>query len=297
MTDEYTVILNAQSGKIKGQAKIDLVEQALQSAGVAYRLQLTQYRGHGLEIARQAAQEGRPAVVAVGGDGTIHEIVNGLLQGAADNAVPTLGIIPLGSANDLASVLQLPQDVQAACVRLALGNSRLIDVGTVNDHYFVNNSAVGLEPVVTITQDQMRQFNGSLRYVLAALKVIASAQTWEMRLDWGSGMYEGPVVLVSVGNSPRTGGVFYMTPQAEVDNGLLDFVFAVGMRRDQMMRLLPKIFNGSHIHHPLVTYLKTQKLTITATPATPIQADGEIIDETALEITYQILPKHLRVIV
>ena len=177
---------------------------------------------------------------------------------AADNQAATLGIIPLGTANDLADVLQLPRDAAAAGQRIAAGNSRVIDVGLVNDHFFANNSAVGLEPVVTINHEQMRRVKGNLRYLLAALKSIVEAKPWQMRLVWDDGAYEGPVTLVSVGNSPRTGGLFYMTPHAVLDDGLLDFVFAVGLTRWQLLTLLPKTLKGSHIDHPQVCYLNSE---------------------------------------
>jgi diacylglycerol kinase (ATP) len=292
--DRVKIILNAQGGRLNSQAKLKLIEQGMAAAGLEYDLTETAYPNHGLELARQAAGEGWPVIVAAGGDGTVNEVVNGLMQGAGQSA---LGIIPFGSANDLADVLELPRDVTAACQRIAAKNIRLIDVGLVNDRYFVNNSAVGLEAMVAVTQDQMRYIRGMSRYVAAALKTILKAQSWSMRLEWDKGIFEGPVVLVSVGNSHRTGGAFYMTPQARLDDGLLDFIYALNMSRWQMLKLLPQTFSGKHVDHALIVYLQTKTLSITVTPVTPIQADGEIIDKTATHIHYQILPQKLQVII
>jgi diacylglycerol kinase (ATP) len=295
--DKVKVILNPAGGRWAGQVKIDRVEQALRAAGIDYHLEPTAAPAHGIELARQASQEGWPIVVAAGGDGLISEVVNGLMQAAGENEAGTLGIIPLGTANDLPDMLALPRDITVACQRLVAGNTRLIDVGQVNGHYFANNSAVGLEPMVTLAHEQMRWLKGDLRYLLAALKTIAAAQSWSMRLNWDNGEYDGPVTLVSVGNSPRTGGLFYMTPQAVLDDGFLDFVCAQKMSRWQMLGLLPQTFKGNHIHHPLVIHQRTTTLSITASPPTPIQADGEIIDKNATEINYRIIPNKLRVIV
>lgn len=297
MPHKVKVILNPRGGRLKGQAKIALVEQAMQKVGLDYHLEITNNAADGCRLARQAAQAGWPIIVAAGGDGTINGIVNGLVKAAGEKQPPILGIIPLGTANDLADMLGLPRDVTAACQRITAGNTRLIDVGIVNGHYFVNNSAVGLEPMVSIEHDQMRQIKGNLRYLLAALKSIIKAQTWEMRLTWDKGIYDGPITLISVGNSRRTGGSFFMTPKAVVDDGLLDFVYAFGMSRGQMLKLLPRTLKGSHIHHPLVAYLQTKRLSIVASPATPIQADGEIIEKNAIEINYGIMPQKLPVIV
>jgi diacylglycerol kinase (ATP) len=156
---------------------------------------------------------------------------------------------------------------------------------------------VGLEPVVSINYEKMRRLKGKLRYMAAAVKSIIGAKLWHMHLVWDDGSYEGPVTLVSVGNSPRTGGLFYMTPKALLDDGLLDFVFAPGLTRWQMLNLLPRTLAGRHIHHPLVTYAQTRSLSITASPSTPIQADGEVIDRDAVEIKYTIIPQRLRIIV
>jgi YegS/Rv2252/BmrU family lipid kinase len=291
------VILNAYGGSLGEQAKTALVEEGMQTAGLDYQMELTQYAGHAIELARHAAADGWPIIVAAGGDGTIHEVVNGLMQASEKEQRATLGIIPMGTANDLADVMHLPRDVTAACQRIAAGNSCVIDVGTVNGQFFANNSALGLEPVVTINHEQMRRVKGNLRYLLAALKGIIQAKPWHMRLVWDDGAYEGSVTLVSVGNSNRTGGLFYMTPYAMLDDGLLDIVYALGLTRWQLLKLLPKTFKGDHIHHPMVRYLRSKSVSITASPCTPIQADGEVIDRTATEVNYSIIANKLRVIV
>jgi diacylglycerol kinase (ATP) len=295
MKKQIKVILNTFGGRISGPARQTLTEQALQQAGVDYHLESTRYPSHGIELARQAAADGWPIVVAAGGDGTINEVVNGLMQAAGDGEAGILGILPLGTANDLADGLGLPKELNVACQRLAAGQTRLIDVGQVNDRYFTNNSAVGLEPVVTHIHDQMRWIKGNARYITAALKAIITAKPWAMKITWDNGSFEGPVILVSVGNTNRTGGEFYMTPHAQVDDGLLDFIFAAGLNRRQLTLLLPKTFSGKHIHHPGITYTQTTQLTIISTP-TPIQADGEIFDHNATHITYRIIPQKLRVI-
>lgn len=299
MAKKLKIIVNTHGGKLSGDAKIALVEQGLQAANISnYHLEPTQYANHACELAQQAAQEDYSIIVAVGGDGTINEVLNGLMQAAGQDGQPaTLGIIPMGTANDLADVLNIPGDISEACKLLATGNSRTIDIGCVNGHYFANNSAIGLEPVVTITQNNMRWMKGTIRYVAAALKVVYKAQTWNMRVEWDTGMYDGPMVLVSVGNGHRSGGAFYITPNAKVDDGKFDFVYGIGMSRLKMLSLLPKIFTGNHIHDKRVGYLQTTSLSITTSPETPLQADGEVIDEKATEIHYQIFPQKLQIIV
>lgn len=297
MVDQVRVILNPHGGTLSEQAKVTALEQALRQAGLCYELHSTRDSEQGRELARQSSCQGFSTVVAAGGDGLINHVLNGLIQAAETGEAGTLGIVPLGTANDLADELGLPRDPVAACRRIAAGQTRLIDVCQVNNRYFINNSAVGMEPVVTLTQEGLRRVKGRLRYLLAALKSIAAGKSWLMRLNWGNSQYEGPVTLVSVGNGSRTGGFFYMTPRAVLDDGMLDFVYATGMSRWQMLRLLPHTLKGDHVHHPLVVYLRTTSLAITSIPPTPIQADGEIIDPAATEINYRVIPHKLRVIV
>ena len=296
MTENTRVILNSFGGPLDRPQKLAFIEQGMQAAGLSYDLAETERPGHGTELVMAAVEQGVTTLVAAGGDGTINEVLNGLMH-TGHNTACKLGILPLGTANDLATVLNLPEDINQVCKIIAAGKTRAIDVGCVNGHYFANNSAVGMEPMVTITQHEMRWLKGISRYVVAALKVIGQAKTWHMRINWDDDSYDGSVILVSVGNSPRTGGAFYMTPKAEVDDGAFDVVFGHDLSRPQMLTLLPKTFSGNHIDHSQVEYFQTKMLTITTSPSTPLQADGEVIATDATEIRYEIIPTALRVLV
>lgn len=291
------IIVNPYAGRWKAKAAIPDIERACQKIGLDYELVLTEEPNHGIELARQAALAGFSPIVSAGGDGSVSEVVNGLMQAAAGKVAGPLGIIPLGSADDLADMLGLDKPVEAACRVISAGHTRTIDVGCVNGRFFDNNSAVGLEPVVTITQAAMERIKGTPRYILAALKSILSHKPWYMRIAWDNGEYIGPSTLVSVGNTRRTGGAFWMTPRAEPDDGYLDFVFTGELGRLKLLRLLPTTFDGSHIERPEITYVRTTYLTIECDPPTPIQADGELFDLSATHIEYTILPGRLRVIV
>jgi len=291
------IIVNPYAGRWKAQAAIPSIEQACQEIGLDYELVVSTGPGHSIELARQAVLAGFAPIVAAGGDGSISEVVNGLMQAAGDGTAGPLGIIPLGSADDFADMLGLAKTVQSACRVLQAGHTRSVDVGCVNGRFFDNNSAVGLEPAVTLTQAAMKRIKGTPRYILAALKTILRHKPWYMRLSWDDGHYEGPAALVSVGNTRRTGGAFWMTPHAEMDDGYLDFVYAVKTGRLRLLRLLPTTFDGSHVDQPEITYARTTHLCIECDPPTPIQADGEVFDLTATHVEYSILPGRLQVIV
>jgi diacylglycerol kinase (ATP) len=296
VTEKILVIVNSFAGKLSGPAKCASIQQGMRAAGLPIDTVLSNRPGHGIELTRRAVTQGYTTIIAAGGDGTINEVVNGLMLAPVGPAACRLGLLPLGTGNDLAHTLGLPTDIEAACRRIAAGQTRSIDVGLVNGRYFINNAAVGLEPLVPLSQQRMRWLKGPGRYVVAALKTIAQAQSWDMRLEWDTGGYAGPLLLVSVGNGRRTGGAFYLTPQARPDDGQFDFVYGARMSRLKMLALLPRLFNGSHLGHPLVGYHRTRQLAITASPATPIQADGEVFETAATRITYQILPGAVRVL-
>jgi len=258
---------------------------------------VTEGPNHGIELAREAALAGFSPIVSAGGDGSISEVVNGLMQMAGEGLSVPFGVIPLGSADDFADMLGLEKEIEAACRVIQAGHTRVVDVGCVNGRFFDNNSAIGLEPMVTITQAAMKRVKGTPRYILAALKTILSHRPWHVRLVWDDGEYEGAAALVSVGNTRRTGGAFWMTPRAEPDDGYLDFVFTREVGRLTLLRLLPTTFDGSHVDRPEIGYARTTRLTIDCDPPTPIQADGELFDLSATHIEYSILPGRLRLIV
>jgi len=292
-----TVILNPYSNRWETGRRVPEVEASLRSANFDFVLHKTERPGHGTQLARAAVQSGNMPLIAVGGDGAVSEVLNGLMQATPPDSYPAgpLGFIPLGTANDLTDVLGLPRAIDDAVQVITNGNTRLIDVGNVNGHFFDNNSAIGLEPMVTIENIRLTWLRGVIRYLVSAIITILKRPTWEAELVWDSGNYQGPISLVSVGNTHRTGGVFYMTPNALVDDGLLDFVFAPAMGRLRMFQLLPKTQKGSHIQESDVQEHKTKRLSIRTKTPTPIQADGELIETEVTEITYEIVPQALKI--
>ena len=292
-----TVILNPYANRWKAGALKPEIEASLRKAGIDFILHQTERAGHGTELAQAAVESGNLPLIAVGGDGTITEVVNGLLQATPRENYPAgpVGFLPMGTANDLTDVLNIPRDVNEALQQIINGQTRVIDAGTVNGHFFDNNSAIGLEPMVTIENIRLTWLKGVIRYLVAAVITILKKVRWEATLEWDDGKYEGSLSLVSVGNTHRTGGVFYMTPSAKIDDGYLDFIFAPAVSRIRLFQLLPKTQNGSHVDAPEVSEIRTKRLVIRTQTPTPIQADGELIDTEATEITYEILPGALEV--
>src|SRR5687768_16660568 len=220
------VILNPYSNRWNSQKRWAEVEAALKAAGVDFVLVVSQSKGQVVELAEQAVRENCSPIIVVGGDGSIGDAANGLVRGAGsgEKVLAPLGIMPTGSANDVAFALGLPTDLNEAAKVIAAGKTRAMDLGKLNNRYFVNNSAAGLEPYVTIKHEKISWIKGMARYLVAALQAIMDKPEWHGNVKWDGGEYKGPFSLISVGNGRRTGG-FFMTPHADPFDGRLTLAF------------------------------------------------------------------------
>ena len=290
------VILNPYSGRWKARQRWPEAADALHAAGVEFDMVEMSRPNDGIAYAVQAAQAGCTPIIAAGGDGAISEVVNGLYRANTQETLGPLGVLPLGTANDLAVNLGLPLDLNRAAQVIAAGNTRRIDLIQVNEWVFDNNSGVGLEPMVTIENIRMVRFKGVVRYLVAALRVIWRKPYWQVRLAWDDGSYEGPASLVSVGNCVITGGLFHMTPAADPTDGRLTFIHGYAPGRLRLLGLLPKTFNGTHVNDPAIHQVHTTRLEVELDPASPIQLDGEIRSEALTHAVYQVLPGKLEIL-
>jgi diacylglycerol kinase (ATP) len=305
------IILNPYAGRWKGLQKRAEIEEILKSLDISFDMVMTEAPNHGTELAYQAVKNGYSPIISAGGDGSVSEVMNGIVSAALDthsDPMP-MGILPLGTANDLVVNLGLPTDLLGAAKVIAAGHSRRIDLGEVTawdltgknpkKRYFDNNSAIGLEPNITLIQQRISWLRGSTRYIVATLIGVLKNPQWKMHLEWDGGEYSGPVTLVTAGNNPLTGGVFYMAPHADPFDGKLNCVFGFVPSRKQILRVLPRTMKpgvGSYVEHPAIHEINVSWLKIHAEQSTPLHADGEIQFEATQDIEYQVLPDYLPVL-
>jgi diacylglycerol kinase (ATP) len=291
------IILNPYANRWRAKGRADDILAACRKAGLEADLSFIPAPGKGAQEAMRASDDGYDAVVAAGGDGTVHEVVNGLIAAAGDGPTKPLGVIPVGTGNDFNDMSGLPRNLEGAAEIVAAGKTRQVDAGkvTFDDkiHFFDNNCALAMEPVVTIENVRMTRLSGNIRYVAAVIKSLAKLNAWHMRVTWDDGSYEGPILLLSVCNSPRTGGLFRMAPEARMDDGLFDFVYAPDLRLHQVVGLLPGLVRGTHIRHDQIAYERTSMLTVECATGSPIHADGEVLSESATRFTYEVLPNKI----
>ena len=289
------VLLNPYSNRWNAHKRWDEAETALRKADVDFEMATSQHADHLTELAAEAVQAGFDMLVVAGGDGSIGEVINGAAQGWDEqHPFPVrLGLLPLGTANDLVDNVGLPTDLNAAANVIAGGKFRKLDLGICNDRYFLNNSAAGLEPYVTTKQEKIKRISGVPRYLLAAVQGILDRPEWQAQLEWDGGSYEGPLSLISVGNGRRTGGIFFMTPHADPFDGKLTFMHAYRKTRTGLFLALPhamKVDAGNLAEQSDVYEIDCTRLRIRLDRPSPVHTDGELFDEWYTELTYRILP-------
>jgi len=295
------VILNPYANRWNAEKRWPEAALALKTAGVDFEQVVSERPRQIVELAEQAARQGFSPIIAAGGDGTIGETVNGLARAAKSekSLLGPLGILPLGSANDLVDNLGLPRDLKAAAQVIAAGKIRRMDVGYVNGLYFANNSAIGLEPHITLVQQRITWIKGMIRYLVAALRGIMDNPQWTAKIEWDGGQYEGPITLVTVGNGPRTGGVFYMAPHADPFDSKLTFVYGYRQKRSEILTLLPRTMKpgeGSYVEMDGMYEHQATHIKIHVDSPTPAHADGEIFSEAIQDLEYRIFPSRLQIL-
>lgn len=288
------IILNPYANRWGAKKRIAAVEEACRTAGLDYDMIIIPEPRFGTRLALEGVEAGYDMVIAAGGDGTVNEVVNGLILAAGEGPTIPFGVLPIGTGNDFNDMADLPRNLTEAARSFAAGHTRQIDAGRVRfdgkTHYFDNNCAAAMEPLVTIENEKLIKLSGNIRYIVALVKALAKLKAWNMKISWEGGGYEGPIYLLSICNSPRTGGLFPMAPDASLSDGLFDFVMAPEISKLTVLAVLARLFRGTHIHHKDVTYGRTPHLSLVSKPGSPIHADGEVLTEAAHEINYDILP-------
>ena len=295
------VILNPYSNRWNSQKRWPTAEAALRAAGLDFDMVRSEQKGQIVDLAEQAVQQGFSPLIIAGGDGSLGDAANGLIRAARSSSVPLppLGIMPTGSANDLAFALRLPVELKEAAAIIAAGKTRAMDIGRLNDKYFVNNSAAGLEPYVTTKHERIHWIKGMGRYLVAAIQAILDKPEWEGRVEWPEGEYRGKLSLLSIGNGRRTGG-FFMTPHADPFDGKLALAFGYRGTRLGLFQALPRAFNedkGSYVEMEGMQEVQTTRISIHLDRPSPAHTDGELFPGWIEDFEYEILPAGLRIIV
>ncbi len=265
----------------------------------------TVYPGHAMELAKQAGEEGYDLVVALGGDGTVHEIVNGLMQVEAARR-PALGVVPIGSGNDFAYVNKIPVDSPSQAMALALnGEASLIDLGLMVDEngrqeYIDNTLGIGFDAIVTIRSHHLPIVRGFLMYLTAVIQtILIDSEPMHIKMESEDKKWDKEVFMLVFANGPREGGGFYMTPDAKPDDGILDYMIVDNGTRLKKFRLVPEFIKGTQGNFKELEIGQFKKISLTSEQPLYIHIDGEICTNFGSDLhglSVKIIPKVLSVI-
>lgn len=264
----------------------------------------TVYPGHAIDLAKQAGEQGYDMVIAMGGDGTVHEVMNGLMK-VPEEKRPILGVVPVGSGNDFGHGISASTNPAEALNRAINGEPSTVDLGLMTDghgrrEYFDNTLGLGFGAMVTIRSHQLPLLRGFIMYLTAVIQtILLDHNPMRMQIEVDGQKVEESVIYLILCNGPREGGGFLVAPDAKIDDGLLDFAMITDVSRPMMFRIVPEVMKGTHGRFKQVKMGKFKKFSLTSDRPLYIHADGEIFSGPGTDVrqvTFEILPNALKVV-
>ncbi|MEO5953261.1 MAG: diacylglycerol kinase family protein [Chloroflexia bacterium] len=314
LLDGWTIVIcNPVSGSGRGLALLAIVKRALDGAGVTYSAEVSGKRGDVARLARSAVLSGCNSVIVIGGDGTFFEAVNGIMgpvdpSAAAGSAVGgvSVGLVQAGRGSDFGRSAGVPSDVDEACVRLVAGRTANFDLGHITyrsfdgqerHRFFANAAGLGFDAEVAQRANSgSRNLGGTIPYLNSLFRTLISYsnKNIEVRLDGGE-TKASRVNSFVVANGQYFGGGMKIAPNASLSDGILDVTVLGDLTKPDLIRNVPRVYDGSHLTHPKVSSARASTVEVTSTDRTLIQADGEVLGLTPA--TFTIVPAALRMIV
>ena len=310
------VIYNPIAGRGRVKKHWPEVQQGLIDAGIEFDVAATSAPLDAVKLAEKAATK-YSTVVAVGGDGTVHEVVNGLLRASNEGETITLGVVPLGNGDDFAKMVP-PQtkiggkafDWRIAIEKIAKGQTKMFDIGRMSSdqllsdrdnkpQYFMNGMDIGFGAQAALNFTKVPIFlTGMAAYLAAIMKTLVDYHIPKVTIQIDDQeAFEQSTTMTAITNGRCFGSGFWVCPEAQVDDGLLDVMVTQSVGRLKIMRLIPKIMKGTHVNEPILKSYRARRVDIKAHQPFVVEADGEIPYPKTRHLEVQILDKRLRVIV
>lgn len=267
------IIYNPTSGREMFKKHLADVLQKLEAAGYETSCHATTGAGDATVAARVAVERRYDLVVAVGGDGTINEVVNGL---AEQEYRPKLGIIPAGTTNDFARAVHIPRDVMAATDIIVQGDTIPVDIGRINDKYFVNIGGGGrLTELTYEVPSKLKTMLGQLAYYLKGIEMLPSFKATEVSIEYDGKLFEGEVMLFLVGLTNSVGGFEKLAPNASINDGLFSLLILKKTNLADFIRVATLALRGEHVNDPNVIYTQANRIKVYSQDTVQLNLDGE----------------------
>ena len=267
------IIYNPTSGREAIKKNLPDVLEILENAGYETSAHATTGEGDAIEAARLAVERRYDLVVAAGGDGTINEVVNGM---AEQEYRPKLGIIPVGTTNDFARALQIPRDIVAAAEIIAKGDRIPIDIGRMNEKYFINIGGGGsLTELTYDVPSKLKTVLGQLAYYLRGIEMLPSLKATNMSIEYDGKLFEGEAMLFLVGLTNSIGGFEKLSPNSSINDGMFTLLILTKTNLADFIRIASLALRGEHINDPKVIYTKANRIKVHSDEKVLLNLDGE----------------------
>lgn len=285
------LIYNPTAGRELVRRHLAEILENLEEAGYETSAYATKAKGDATKEATRAALNHYDLVIAAGGDGTVNEVVNGLVE---QEHRPMLGILPMGTSNDFAHAIGIPKNIHKAIEALAKGEPKPVDIGRMNDRYFINISAGGIMTELSYeVPSKLKTALGQLAYYIKGMEKLPGLKPVHVEIEANGRIWDEELMLFLVANSPIIGGFDKLAPKADVSDGLFDVILLKKCSILELGKLLTLAMRGEHLEDPRVIHFKTDHLSIRG-DAVSINVDGELGGTSPCE--YQLLKNHLQVL-
>ncbi len=279
----YQFIANPIAGGGRAKSQVPRIIKNFTEAGADFELYTTTGPGDAVDAARQAAAGGFDVVVAIGGDGTVNEVLNGI---AGSGAI--LAAVHGGKGNDFAQAVGMPRDIDAACAALLRGKTKAIDLGRVMDRYFINSVGVGFDAVVAHRVNQgVKLFRGVSAYIYTVFKTLTTYAPVQMEVTLDDTSFTMHPMLVAVGIGQAYGGGMRIVPDAIQDDGLFDVCVIDRTGRLELAYHFPKVFKGNHTRMKQTSMYRSKEVKLQLSAVHPLHMEGEILFGDRMHFTLE----------
>ncbi len=287
----YKLIVNPIAGGGRAISLLPKIKAFFQRSDVEYDIYLTRKPEDAIEAASAAAADGYEIIVAVGGDGTVNEVLNGI---AGTDTI--LAALHGGKGNDFATAVNMPRNTEEACQALLRAEVKFIDLGKVMDRYFINSVGVGFDAAVALRVNKgVRLLSGVSAYTYAFFRTLSAYEPVEMEIDLGNGPVKGRPLLVAVGIGQAYGGGMKILPDAVQDDGLFDICIMETMSRLSLVYHFPKVFNGTLKNIEQAGMHRASEVKLTLSEPRPLHLEGEVLFGDDLHFTLE--PRGMKVLI